>query len=215
MPDIPTENFSASPSKRHVPGDRVIGRNAPTPTHSKTPPSRSSTATGHKMRRPLAPHSGGIHVPLSRPISSVSFHRVPINALPALPVRPKRFVTALPWFRDLRTFATTKIMKLHWKTARAHFSLGAFCHHFALSLPGSNPGSLYVTAESSNNSSELPKERGIPRLFACRSFFDWSPKKPPEKGLFARRESLEDKVTASSEMALSRSKSWKYPKPVP
>ena len=56
----------------------------------------SSTATGHRMRRhALAPHSGGIHVPRSRPISRVSFHRVPISAFPAAPVKPRRLVTAL------------------------------------------------------------------------------------------------------------------------
>ena len=61
---------------------------------------------GTRMRRPLAPHPGGIHVPRSRPMSSVSFHREPISARPALPFRPRRAVTAEPRFRAARTFAT-------------------------------------------------------------------------------------------------------------
>ena len=201
IPLIPTENFSASPSSLHFPGDRVIGKNAPTPTGSATPPSLSSTATGHRMRRPLAPHSGGIHVPRSRPISRVSFHRVPISAFPAAPVKPRRLVTALPRLRDARTLYTTPPMTLHWNAARAHFSFGTSFHHSFSFLAGPNPpGSEYITPESSEPSSDAPSDRGIPRRDA---------EAPSTDGAFARRRSRLDNGTASSEMARSRSRASK------
>ena len=70
------------------------------------------------MRRPDAPHSGGIHVPRSRPMSRVNFHRVPTRAVPALPVSPRRCVTFEPRFRAARTLATMAKMTPHWNAAR-------------------------------------------------------------------------------------------------
>jgi hypothetical protein len=124
------------------------------------------------MRRPLAPHPGGIHVPRSRPMSSVSFHREPISARPALPFRPRRAVTAEPRFRAARTFATIAAMTPHWNAARPQrFNSRCFFASGSISGAAKFPGSEYCTAESSSEmSSDAPRDRGTPRSRRTSAF---------------------------------------------
>mmetsp|Transcript_2526 Transcript_2526/g.11444 ORF Transcript_2526/g.11444 Transcript_2526/m.11444 type:complete len:205 (-) Transcript_2526:596-1210(-) len=117
IPLVLTSNFSASPSSRHDPAAMDVGANPPIAIGSTTPFSFSSTAIGRRTLNPEAPHSGGIQVPRSRPMSRLSLHLVPTSAVLAEPSRPKRLVTALPRVLARYALYTTANMTDHWKTA--------------------------------------------------------------------------------------------------
>mmetsp|Transcript_19490 Transcript_19490/g.42636 ORF Transcript_19490/g.42636 Transcript_19490/m.42636 type:complete len:246 (-) Transcript_19490:205-942(-) len=173
-PEICRLKRKVSPSTFHVPSKSFSRMYAPTPSGLTTPPSSRAMAHGISIRRPLAAQLAGIHVPTSRPTSSLSLQRVPTRAFAlSLSHTPSRIAAAsgffAAWYRHatMAMAAYSMMLRVNPLLSRQRCSL---CVKLRSSFAFTGALYLYCCSNGSLGSSLALRSRGIsPTDFRVRA----------------------------------------------